>query len=234
MIKKNLLGITCIILFGFHAQAQMCDVHPFFKEGSMLGYTHYSASGKPESKSVHTVKSVQNSGGNKTAEIHGEVLGKKDKVEHKMDYSVTCNGNIFSMDFKNLIPSEALEAYKNMEMTLEGVNLEYPDKLSVGQSLPDGKVKVKMKSSGMAMMDMEMNIVNRKVDAIETIETPAGKFDCAVISKESKMVTTTMGIPMKMNFKNKEWFSAKAGMVKSEDYSEKGKPKGYTLLTELK
>jgi hypothetical protein len=139
-----------------------------------------------------------------------------------------------SMDFKNFIPAQTLEAYKNMEMTMEGVNLDYPDNLKAGQSLPDGKVKIKIKSSGMNMMDMEMNIINRKVEAIETLETPAGSFECAVISQESKMETSTMGIPMKMNFKSKEWFSSKAGMVKSEDYSEKGKLKGYTLLTELK
>ena len=216
------------------SQAQLCEVHPFFKQGSTLGYTHYNAAGKPENKSVQTVKSVQKTGETKTAEIHAEILSKKDKVENTIDFGVSCTGNVFSMDFKSLIPSQSLKAYKNMEMAIEGINQEYPEKMSVGQSLPDGKVKIKMSSSGMAMMDMEMNIVNRKVEAMETLETPAGKFECTVISQESSMVTTTMGMPMKMNFKSKEWFSPKAGMVKSEDYSEKGKLRGYTLLTELK
>jgi hypothetical protein len=203
-------------------------------EGKTIVYTHYNASGKPENKSKQVVKTVKNTGGNKVAEIDAQFLSKKDKVEHQMNFNVGCSGNVMSMDFKNFIPAQTLEAYKNMEMTMEGVNLDYPDNLKAGQSLPDGKVKIKIKSSGMNMMDMEMNIINRKVEAIETLETPAGSFECAVISQESKMETSTMGIPMKMNFKSKEWFSSKAGMVKSEDYSEKGKLKGYTLLTELK
>lgn len=231
--RLSLLLIFCLLSF-VRLSAQICDQHPFFMEGKTIGYTHYNSSGKPESKSKQVVKTVKKTGTNKVAEIDAEILNQKDKVEHQMKFNVSCSGNVLSMDFKNFIPSQTLEAYKNMEMTMEGVNLDYPDNLKAGQSLPDGKVKLKVKSSGMEMMDMEIDIVNRKVEATETLETPAGSFECAVISQESKMATSAMGIPMKMNFTSKEWFSPKAGMVKSENYNEKGKLKGYTILTDLK
>jgi hypothetical protein len=62
--------------------------------------------------------------------------------------------------------------------------------------------------------------------AEETLNTPAGKFDCFKISQ--KVFMKTLG---KIEINSIEWYSEDVGMVKSETYDKKGKLKTYSLLT---
>ena len=73
------------------------------------------------------------------------------------------------------------------------------------------------------------SITNRKVEAIETITTAAGTFDCVKISYdvESKMMFT-------IKAKGAEWYALETGLVKSESYDAKGKLTGSQELVKLK
>jgi hypothetical protein len=83
-------------------------------------------------------------------------------------------------------------------------------------------------NQGMTMMNMVTKISNRKVDAMEEITTPAGKFNCAKISYdvETKMM-------MLIHMKGIQWISQKVGVVRSESYDQKGKLVGYSVLASI-
>jgi hypothetical protein len=77
-------------------------------------------------------------------------------------------------------------------------------------------------------MNMTVDITNRKVNAKESITTPAGTFNCYAISSNSE---TKMGL--KMMFEIKEWVAEGMGVIKSETYNKNGKLMGYTELTSI-
>jgi len=80
---------------------------------------------------------------------------------------------------------------------------------------------------------MKINITNRKVVSSETITTTAGTFTCFKVTQDILVETTTMGIPMKMNSKSTDYYSAGTGLVKSEYYNKNDKLTGYSELTKI-
>jgi hypothetical protein len=81
----------------------------------------------------------------------------------------------------------------------------------------------------MAIMNMTINVSNRKVEAVENLTTPAGTFECYKISFD---VATKMMINVKS--KGVEWFAKGIGMVKNETYDSNGKLLGSNVLTSIK
>ncbi len=104
-----------------------------------------------------------------------------------------------------------------------------PSGMKAGDVLKDGDLKMSFSSGGMTVMNMEVSITNRKVEAIENLTTPAGTFECYKISYD---ISTKMMITVKM--KGVEWYAQKVGMIKSESYSKDGKLQGSTVLNSLK
>jgi hypothetical protein len=81
---------------------------------------------------------------------------------------------------------------------------------------------------GMAM-NMIMDIVDRKVEAAESMTTPAGTFDCMKLTQTEKM---DMGM-MKTTSSSKEWLAMGIGIVRQEHYNDKGELTGYMILTSV-
>ena len=75
-------------------------------------------------------------------------------------------------------------------------------------------------------MKMTMKFLNRKVEGNETVSTPAGDFECYVITYDTEY---KMGIKMTMS--SKLWLSEGYGMVKQENYNKKGALIGSSVLT---
>jgi len=134
------------------------------------------------------------------------------------------------VDMSNYLNQQSTDAYKDMEMSVEGGSLEMPSGMKAGDMLKDGDMKMAFSSGGMNVMNMAVTITNRKVEAVESLTTPAGTFDCYKISYD--IATKMMGINVKM--KGVEWYAKGVGMVKSESYNKDAKLQGSTLLTSLK
>jgi hypothetical protein len=79
---------------------------------------------------------------------------------------------------------------------------------------------------GAVKMAMGVEMKDRIVEGMETITTPAGTFECYIISYEVK---TRMGLN-KTNTA-KQWIAKGFGLVKQEDYNKKGKVISSSLLT---
>lgn len=230
---KHLLSLPLlfICLSSFLIKSDSCDSLLFFKEGSSVTMTSYKAKGDVTGSVKTLFKQVNKTENGVSVLANQESYDKKGKLSHTSDFGIKCKNDILYFDAKNLMPSEQTEAYKDFEMTVEGMDLEMPSNLAVGTQLKDANVKFSFKSKtgqAMPMMNVTIKIFNRKVEAIETITTPAGTFECFKISEETEVKTI-----MTLNSKSISWFNKEVGTVRTESYNKNDKFLGYTELTEI-
>nr|WP_244893346.1 hypothetical protein [Maribacter hydrothermalis] len=102
-----------------------------------------------------------------------------------------------TLDYESLLPSNMLEQYGEMDLTITGNDIEIPNDLSVGQNLNDANVSMKIDMSGISM-NMTVDMVNRKVEKKESVTTPSGTYDCYVLYSEnqSKMMMVNQVYPL--------------------------------------
>ncbi len=201
--------------------AQDCSKYFPMDEGTKFQITNYDKKDKVSAVMDYVVKEVS---GN-TATMFYEMHDDKGKMITSSEYGVTCTNDGVIIDFSSMMSPEILGQYEDMEVEMSGTDLLYPNNLSVGQSLPDADVLMTVKMPPINMK-MNMNFYNRKVQGNESVTTPAGTFDCYVITYDSE---AKMGF--KMTNSNKLWLSEGFGMVKSETYNKKGALVGKSVLT---
>ncbi|MGB5668148.1 MAG: hypothetical protein WBM53_15005 [Maribacter sp.] len=201
--------------------AQDCSKYFPMDEGTKFQITNYDKKDKVSAVMDYVVKEVS---GN-TATIFYEMHDDKGKMMTSSEYGVKCTDDGVTIDFSSMMSPEILGQYEDMEVEMSGTDLLYPNNLSVGQSLPDADVLMTVKMPPLNMK-MNMNFYNRKVEGNESVTTPAGTFDCYLITYDSE---AKMGF--KMTNSNKLWLSEGFGMVKSETYNKKGALIGKSVLT---
>ena len=209
--------------------AQDCVPYYPVKEGIVREMASYDKKDKLTGTTIQTVKEIKTTG-NITEWTIGTV-SKDDKGKELSagDLHMTCEAGIFKMDMRNFVDDETLKAYEDMEVTMDATDLDFPGDLSVGQTLKDGSITIKISSQGMSMMTMVVKIYDRKVEAIEDITTPAGTFSCYKMTStiESKTMFTIIA-------KTTDWMAKNVGSVRSETYDKDGKLTGYMVLTSMK
>jgi hypothetical protein len=219
IITFALLGLASTV----NAQTGCSKFYPF-KEGTKAEITAYDKKGKKAAIIDYTILNKTQKPQGEVATMKSSIKDEKGKIIAETEYDVTCDGNKVSIDYKSMVSPMMMEQFKNMEYDISGTDLEIPNDLSVGQSLPDAEMIMKISMSGINM-NMELNITNRKVIGKENVTTPAGTFDCYVITSD---MTTKMGVSQTSNAK--QWISEGVGMVKQEDY-QNGKVSSRSLLT---
>jgi hypothetical protein len=190
------------------------------EEGSTFQYTMYDKKDKVEGVTDYVVSNVENDGGNTMATMKLTYTDDKGKNVIESDYNITCTGNGVKIDYESLFPSEMKKQYEDMGMDMEitGTDIEIPNDLSAGQTLDDANISVSM---DMGAMKMKINVdtFDRKVEKIESVTTPAGTFDCYLITEKSKSKVMMANVEMS----NKLWISEGVGMIKQESYGKNGK-----------
>ena len=216
--------LICTLLISFSSISQnTCSTYYPFEEGAKFEITSFGKKGKKESVVNYEITTIENN----VATIKAKISDAKGKEVTTTEYNVTCNGNSVSIDFKSMMNPDMFKQYKDMEMEMSGTNVEFPNNLEVGQTLKDANLKMTMNMSGIKM-NMTVDMLNRTVNAKESVTTAAGTFDCFALS-----YNTEMKMGMKMKFKIKEWIAEGVGVVKSETYNKKGKSMGYSELTSI-
>lgn len=203
-----------------------CSMYYPLKEGATFQLTSYDKKNKPSAVLDYKVIKIANSAGGKVGTIHGTVKDEKGKMLAELEYDVICKDSKLSVDYKSMISPQMLEQFKEMDYEITGTNLDWPNNLSVGMTLPDGNMTMKIGMSGINMT-MTVDQKNRKVIGKEKMTTPAGTFDCYVITFDTDV---KMGINQTTS--SKQWVSEGVGMVKQED-SQKGKITNTTMLTAI-
>jgi hypothetical protein len=201
--------------------SQDCSKYFPMDEGTKFQITVYDKKDKVSGIMDYVVKEVSENSATMFYEMHDE----KGKMITSSEYGITCTNDGITIDFSSMMSPELLGQYEEMEVEMTGTDLLYPNNLNVGQSLPDADVLMTVKMPPLNMK-MNMNFFNRKVEGNESITTPAGTFDCYVITYDSE---AKMGI--KMTSRNKLWLSEGYGMVKQETYNKKGALIGKSILT---
>jgi hypothetical protein len=199
------------------------------KEGIVREMASYDKKDKLTGTTIQTVKEIKTTGNITEWTIGTVSKDDKGKELSSGDLHMTCEAGIFKMDMRNFVDDETLKAYEDMEVTMDATDLDFPGDLSVGQTLKDGNITIKISSQGMAMMTMVVKIYDRKVEAIEDITTPAGTFSCYKMTStiESKTMFTIIA-------KTTDWMAKNVGSVRSETYDKDGKLTGYMVLTSMK
>jgi len=223
--------LSCLLCIFAYAglMAQDCPLYYPDAENAQLEYKQYDKKGGLTGSSIQKITSVKKSAGSTEVEITAESFDEKGKSQGSVQLTSRCEGGIYYIDMKNYMNQESMESYEDMEMTIEGGNLELPSNMKAGDVLKNGDLKMSFSTGGMTIMNMTISVTNRKVEAVENLTTPAGTFECYKISSD---IATKMMITVKA--KSVEWFAKNVGMVKSESYSADGKLMGSNVLASIK
>jgi hypothetical protein len=223
---KKFITLIGILSITFHCYSQ-CNEYFSMKEGTEWEYESFDKKGKSSGKQHQKVTQYNSTANGYEATLSMDISDKKGENVMSGELEMSCKDGVYYFDMRKFIPEEQLQMLGSYEMKVEGENLEYPSTLSVGQSLKDGTITVTAENSPMPI-NITLNILNRKVEAKETITTPLGTFETFKITSNSVM-KTKMGISMTMEYESTEWLAKDVGVVKSESF-RKGKSMGYTLL----
>jgi hypothetical protein len=200
------------------------------EEGSSFQYTMYDKKGKVEGVTDYTITNVNSEGGTTNATFDMKFTDKKGKQVFNTDYNISCTDGGITIDFESLFPTQMMSQYQEMgiEMDITGTDIQLPNDLNVGKKLEDANVSVAMNMSGINM-NITVDQTNRLVEKKESVTTPAGTFDCYVITETT--TSKTMGATQEMN--NKIWLAEGVGMVKQESYKKNGSLMSSMELTEF-
>lgn len=228
---RTLILIYSLFLVSSTALSQNCSKYYPMEEGTSFQYTMTNKKGKTEGITDYSITNVENTGGVTTATMNMKFTDEKGKEILVSDYKLSCTGDVVKIDYNSLVPAQMMKQYSDMgvEMEISGTDIELPNNLSVGQGLDDANVAISIKMTGMNM-NIKVDQLNRIVEKKESVTTPAGTYECYVITQDN--VSETMGV--KQTMQSKLWLAEGVGMVKQETYNKKGDLMSKSELTSFK
>jgi predicted RND superfamily exporter protein len=226
-MKTNLLLVLFFLIgiLSLTAQDNCSKFYPM-TEGVTMEYTNYNKKGKVEGVSSYTVTNSDTDGNTTNATMAINLKDEKGKEIYSTDYKLSCTGNMVTLDYESLLPSDMMNQYGDMDIEVSGNDIEIPNDLSVGQNLADANVTMNISMSGINMK-IAVDMLKRKVEKKENVTTPAGTYDCYVLYSEnqSKVMMANQVYPSRV------WLAEGVGMVKQETYKKNGDLMSSTMLT---
>lgn len=233
MLLRYIFILIASVFFILPGQSQSCHAYYPLDEGTRWVTETYNKKSKYVSTSIQTIKETStDADGMYIAKMQGEVLDDKDKLIAAINYDVKCFNGTFFVSMDSFLNPEQMSAYQEMEVEIDGDFMELPSNLVAGMPLPDASIEVKVRSGGIAIMSIIIEIFDRMVEKFESVTTPAGTFECAKItySMKSKMGAA---IPINVTGSGAEWLAKDTGSVKTEQYDKKKNMISYSLLKEF-
>lgn len=229
-MKKLSLFSVAILLISISLYAQDCRMFFPVEKGTEMTMKSYNAKDKITGSTINKILDKQVDGIKIKVIFSSQALDEKGKEISNGQLEVKCEDGIFYIDLKNYLDSKMMEAYKDMQLEIEANNaMQFPSSFDIGSTLPDANIVIKVSNNGIPMFSLAVKITNRKVEAKETITTPAGSFECFKMSYDIE--TKTM---MTMKTKGIDWVAENVGTVRTETMDKNGKLVGYTVLESLK
>ncbi len=144
-----------------------------------------------------------------------------DQYFYKKDGSPLLKDNYVRMDavMTDKGPTESTmngmsKVMKTQNLMTKGDVSTIPPVLKTGMQLPDSEVKLHIDSFNCSLYTSD-----RKVEGSAQLTTPAGTFDCFIITETQKM--KTLGTQTE---KLKTWYAKGIGVVRQEFRNKKGEP----------
>lgn len=207
--------------------AGTCGSLIYFQKGAIVQGSSYDSTGKEVSKQTTTIMDVKNDGDNLMSDMKMETstaLGN-----HEIDAEYKCDGKYLYIDLGTISSIVRIKGAK-----VESSSLEFPVQLSVGQTLPEASLTISIERGAMKMKTTASH-VNRKVEKIEKITTPAGTWNCYKVTSTIQ-TTTEMGGNVKQAAQLQKmiaWFAPDFGVVKTDMYVN-GKLATSSYITSVK
>ena len=222
-MRNLFMMVLCVFSLNMKSIAQDCTVYFPMEEGVSFELTNYDKKGKVSSTVRHEILENNQTPGGMELAVTSVTTDKKGNESVAVNYEVKCDNGEFFIDMKNFVPANSQQSFNSMglDATVEGDYLVFPKDMQVGKSLPGGSLRISA-----SIMNMTVNIANRKVEAEETITVPAGTYDCIKIS-----YTAEVQMAISVATKIVEWYSKDVGIVQSETYNRSGKLMGTSKLT---
>ena len=227
---KTLL-LCMVFAFSVCTAFSQTDCKPYIptEKGTIWEITNYTAKGKISGRIVYELLDKVENGNEITFTVKNTSYDKKDKEIYVNTFEAKCVDGKFKFDMTFKMDGAALQSYQNMDIEVDASEFEIPEmNTSPGTQLADGTLVVTIGSGGGLGLNMTVFVTDRMVESQDNITTPAGTFDCIVLTQK---VSTKMII--KVRGSSKEWYSENIGMIRSESYNKKGKLLGYSELTKL-
>jgi hypothetical protein len=232
-MKKSMFSLLLLILLSlFVIPVNSQDCRLFFpdKVGDTREMKHYDAKNKLASITTQEVIDKKVSGKDVEVKVKASSFDADNKELYTSELNLLCEDGVFKLDMRNLIDPATMAAYKDMTIDVTSDNLAYPSGMKPGESLPDGNIKMVVKSEQLTLITITVSVTNRKVSAIEHLTTEAGKFSCYKLSYD---VNSKFGF-ISRSSSAVEWIAEGVGLVKSESYNKKGKLEGSSVLSAIK
>lgn len=225
--RTLLFSIILLLALPVLVQAQDCGYYALAK-GTTFAYQNLDAKGKLTGSVRTTCQDATRTETGTSYSIKSEYTDDKGNTTTR-EYNMRCENGNFYIDMQQIVDPKSMESFKNMEVTVNSNDLMYPSQLTAGQVLPDASISISAGSGGIRLMNLLVNVTNRKVESQQSVTVPAGTFDCYKI---------TYDVETKLMFKIyttvTEYVNMGVGNVKTETYDKKGKLLGTTQLTEVK
>ncbi|MCS7035808.1 MAG: hypothetical protein RMJ33_04430 [Saprospiraceae bacterium] len=210
--------------------AQNCsEIFDFFREGVLIEYMHYDKKGKAETISTHRIKRIERSRDTLIAQTDVTVSRAKDgKETYSYSVPIKCHEGVLFMSMRGMVPTNEAGQSPDMQMEISGGDLAFPRSVQVGQKLPDSEMEIAVRMGNIQLLRSRYAIKDRKVEAEETVSTPAGTFKCYKISYnfEYQLMGTRTS-------RNEVWYAPSVGTVKSVSYDNKGNVESRMELTKF-
>jgi hypothetical protein len=220
MKKIIALFLICQSFIGY---TQNCPDYYFLQNNKTIEVSIYTKKGKENGKHIYTVSNPTKSA---NASVTSELFDKDGKSMSKGTNAIKCVNGALMMDIKMTMTEDQQKKFADAKAQSDNF-IEYPAVLKEGDNLKDASLTMQMKASGQDET-VDLNIINRKVVAKESVTSPAGTWDCYKITFTSKVKITMMGMGIPVSFDITEWFCPGFGVVKTESRY------GTTLVTSIK
>jgi hypothetical protein len=209
-----------------------CSSILWFKEGTTLEYNLTDANGKRTAITTTHIDKIHVDGSATIADFTNVYAEGK-----KVTGSYRCEADKLFMDMKSFFENNfsALKR-RGMEITIkQDASISFPADMKPGDKLEEATFVIGTKKAGKDFMTITIVIKDRKVEGFEKIITPGGSLNCLKLSQIQSTSTSMMGRPvMKIDTKSTDWFSADAGIVKTESYDANGKLQNRSELVSIR
>ena len=222
--------LVCLLLAGAAkcTLAQDCGSYFAFQKGLKFELTSYDKKDKPTALLKYQILDFKPVNGGTSLVFSNETYDAKGSLLAKGESAGKCIGGNYYTDVRN-ISSDLIPKAANLTMSITGDPLMYPAKLAAGDKLKDASFTIKSAlESGMTLMTINATLTGREVAGTETVETPAGTFECVKI--RYTLNVRMMGNRTLTGF---EYLAKGIGVVKSEQFDAKGRKQSSLLLTKL-
>lgn len=226
---KNILLIIAVLFNSTLIFSQECNSYFPQEQGKTYEYQNLDKKNKLMGVTTKTVIKKTNTTGGLEVTIKEESKNKDADTPTTIEYTIKCKDGVMSVDMESYLDQEQMKAYEEMETEIIADNLEIPSNAKAGDNLGGGTVVAKISNQGVNVMTLNFHILSRKVDAIESITTDAGTFECIKITSVAEF---------KMMFSIKttitEWYASGIGVIKTETYDKKGRILSSMVLSKIK